>query len=739
MSRIRSRHKTLKTFDQVKEVVQWCKDTGYCSHDFETKAEGPYGPSLDREKQPNGPMYEEDEPTMVSLCFQPGLSYGVPLFHKESPFSRKEALQVIQYIGEHLIINPHISKICWNLKFEYRWWLRYGFTPLGELHDGMLMKYLLDEERPHGLKPFVQTFFPDFGGYDDEVDKLKSKYKGWGNIPLKPLSKYCCLDSDLTFRIVLFLEPKLIRGKFYQLYRNMCMMQTRVLAESESMGMLVDRPYLQGIVNEYEVKIRKNKRRLLRHPLIEKFQRWRRKQKCKKLIREMKSEIKSIKLDSTRTSQSKATLIRNREEKIMRYVAGNLQTKKEIVEDFNPNSPDQLVDLLFRSPRGFNFDIVKYTLDDHKQPTNRPSTDEEVLLELQKKDKSKFIEQLLHHREITKLHSTYMVAPLYRLTKKSVLHSSFLIHGTVTGRLSSKNINMQNIPRDTTSSVVKRMFIPPPGHLLLEVDYGQAELRVVAEMAKDKALIEIFKKGYNVHLATGLKIIHEFQRYEEIKKLLKNPDHPDLVKWEKVKKRGKVLNFSILYLQSDEMTADQMGCDIDEAVEMKEEWFNAFAQIKPWMKQQEIFVKKHGYVMNLFGRKRRLPDIYDPRKGVQNKAIRDAVNAPIQGASSDFTQFSTIILREKIKTGELKLTNDPYWNKQAYTVHDSIGFYIEPKFIEKAVPIIESVCSDPETEKYFGFKMHHVKMKVSAELGTSWGTLREYNTNEDYMSWLNKK
>lgn len=732
-----SKYKILRTRKQVLRLIEYCKMTKHASIDFETKAEGPQGKMTGGDdKMPTGPQYEEDEPTGLGISFQPGSAFFIPLFHFESPFSRVEAKKLLKLIGREIIGNPDIVKIAWNFKFEYRWFLRYGIHPRGILLDGMLCKYLLDEEKPFGLKDFVANHIPDFANYEDEIDELRKKYRYWSAIPLQPLAKYCCIDCDVTLRATLLLEQSCIKKGFYPLLRNMCMMQMRTLAESESMGMLVDREYLEATVKRQGKEIELNEQNLLQRKVIRKFQRWRVKQHIKKLIEQVQSEIIDLQEESDKTGKDVRRQIANREEKISRYIAGNLVTKKEVVGEFNFNSPNQLVDLFFNSPAGFKFKVVKFTKDDRKQDTDRPSTDEEVLLALAKKDKTGFMTGLLKHREMQKLYSTYMVAPLYRLTKYNTLHCSYLIHGTVTGRLSSKNINMQNIPRDTTSSLIKRMFIPPPGHLLLEVDYGQAELRVVAELAGCKALIDIFNNNYNVHLATGCKIMNAMDKYEEAKKILKMDDHPDKLFWEKQKKKGKVLNFSILYLQSDEMTADQMGVKVHEAAEFKEAWFKAFPEIRRWMKGQEKFLRINGFVYNMFGRKRRLPDIYEMNKGSQNKAIRDCINAPIQGASSDFTQLSTIIIRERIKQGLLKLSDDPAWQAQAYTVHDSIGFYIMPQYIHEAAKQITEICSDPETEKYFGFKMQKVKMKVSPEIGINWGKLLDYNPEEDYSKLL---
>lgn len=740
--KLKSRYKIVKTLEEVYQVIKWCKQTRYCSFDFETKADGPYGPTVSDDKKPTGPQYKEDEPTTISITFQIGSSYVIPLFHFESPFTRKEAKEILILIGREIMEDQEVVKVGYNLKFEYRWFIRYGIFFKGICLDMMLAKYLLDEERPNDLKSLVAVKIPQYAAYEDEIHALVRKSGGWAKIPLKPLCKYNAIDSNVTLMLVNLLEKKLIKNNFYKLFRNMCMMQVRVLAESESMGVNVDVPYLKNLIKETGVDIGNKLHKLIHRKSVRRFQRWRIQQKIKKLMKETQAEIALIRAGKPVGKKKELyanpeRAIKNREQKLSNYISGNLKTKKERVEEFNPGSPDQVVDFLYLSPKGLNLDIVKFTKDkETKRDTDRPSTDEEALLELEKKDKSGFITALLKYREITKLYSTYMVAMEYRLTSKNKVHPSYLIHGTVTGRLSSKNPNFQNIPRDITASAIKRMFIPPPGHVLVEVDYGQAELRVVAEMSGDKAMIDIFKKGYNVHVATGCKLVNQFDRYEEVKKILKDPNHKEFIYWEKQKKKGKVLNFSILYLQSDEMTANQMGVKVHEAKQFKEDWFAAFPGIKKWMAGQERFVKKHGFVMNLFGRKRRLPDIFSDNKGKANKSIRDAVNAPIQGASSDFTQFATVILREKIIKGELELTDVITYLPQVYTVHDSIGFYVMPKYLHAAVPIITDVCSDPETLEYFGFEMKEVKMKVSPEVGKHWGGLIEYKETEDYTKWL---
>lgn len=732
-----TRYIVVSKFDQVKKLVAYCKATRYASLDFETFAGGPHGYTISDDGLPTGPQYEEDQPSVLGISFQPYSSWVIPLFHFQSPFSKSEALLIIKYLARNILEDRNIVKVAYNLKFEARWFLRYGYRFKGTCLDVMGMKYLLNEERPNDLKSLVAAKIPKYAGYEDEVRDTIRKYGGWHKVPMNILAPYNAMDTDVTLRLVSLLEKKLIKFGFYKLFRSMFMMQTRVLAESESMGLCVDVPYLKKIIVETDATIKKKHKSLMAHKRIVGFQQWRVDNHVRKLIKECKEEIEKIESGELEYAKPEQA-IRNREEKISRYIAGTLVTKKEKLEYFNPASVPQMIDFLYKSKAGLRLPILKYTKDKKtKKETTNPSTDEETLLKLKRKDKSGFIGTLLEYREITKLYSTYMVAIDYRLTKQNRVHGSFLIHGTVTGRLSSKNPNLQNIPRDTTSSLIKTMYVPPPGHLLFEVDYGQAELRVAAELAQDEAMLDIFKRNYNIHVATAAKLNHKYDEYNQIKGILGDPKHKDNLFWEKQKKKGKVLNFSILFGQSDFETAQQMDCSVDEAREFKAEWFRQFPGIKKLMKKVERFVEEHGYVKSMFGRKRRLPDIYSPSSGHRNKALRDAINAPIQGASSDYTQLSTIEIRERTLMGDLIMTDNLDFLPQAYTVHDSIGFYIMPKYIHTAVPKVLDIMANTPTLKYFDFEMKRVKMKASPEIGITWGGLQEYNPWTNYEKLLN--
>lgn len=304
---------------------------------------------------------------------------------------------------------------------------------------------------------------------------------------------------------------------------------------------------------------------------------------------------------------------------------------------------------------------------------------------------------------------------------------SFLANGLVAHNCVEPNL--QNIPRDTTASDIKRMFIVPDGYILLEVDYSQAELRIIAEMSEDPSMIEIFRKNHNIHVATACKMFKG--QYEEVKAILKDSNHPDWLKWEKQKKIGKSLNFSIIYQQGDKATAETLGVSEKKAAKFKDEWYAQFPKVKKWLKKQKNYAREHEYVYNFFGRKRRLYDINSSRFGLRSEAERQAINAPVQGSSGDFTLFSQVVIREEIMRGNL-----PSDLSHLYTVHDSIGYAIRPEDVHKTVPKLIKICDNPETMEFFGFKMKHVTMKVSAELGLHWADLKEYDPWTNYKNLL---
>lgn len=1050
------------TMADVKKVVEYCKVTGYCAHDYETSGH--------HSSNPNG------FPTCISIAFQPGYAYVIPLAHKDSPNKKGDKwLKILKYIGRELIQNDRITKVAHNFKFEHGWWLKYGIKPRGVILDTMLLKYLLNEQRPHDLKSLAYSFFPEYANYSikgEETERTpEDTVKFWTNVPLETLAPYNALDSDLCLRLAIYLESRVRELGFYQLYRNLLEMASYNLAEVESRGYWVDRPYLDGLVESYKIKIEEAEKKMYSVPSLVKYNKKRLKAAKKALLGNLleQIEIKTNELDETEDKRKASSLqrsITNLQKKYDNYSAGVGITKSDqkTLEPLNLKSVKQLIDFLYYNRYGLKLPIIKYTEDKKtKKPTNNPATSEDVLLELREKDETGFIDTLLKYREMTKLYSTYIVGIRDVLNPDNTLHGSFLIHGcvtedtvlvgkerdivigdiapkevgvkdvvkdniyvlthagtweqvthtinkgvldtyrvttdrgdvlectkyhklltprgfkpiwkiakydldvimhdvprldiqpvevgkkygevvfkeipnwpgylassegkifsvkipgaqgmldynnphemvprvqksgnrlhsrvglrngtgikkmlpvsrlvwsafnnasipdgyvidhidcnplnnipenlqcitysentkraykntrtaftngaingktvldtqtvgqilldhregltqgqivekygisqaqvrrvingeswkyiyltkirveyigkktimdlsvndkhsyvtrsnymscnTVTGRLSSRNPNLQNMPRDTTASDIKQMFVCPPGKVMMQLDYSAAEFRVVAGWSQDKQMLEWFRVGHDIHLATACKKYGE--DYDEINKIYSNEDDPNYKEWKVKRKQAKTIGFGILYQQGpnhlkESLSTDKHKATKEEALEFLEEWFEIFPGVKRFVKKQMKFAEKHGYVLSPFGRKRRLPDAKNKRdRGKHAKALRDAINAPIQGTASDFALFSSILIREKIMRGEL-----PSSIEQIGTIHDSLMFYLDPKDMnDKVVDQLFDICRDPDTQKYFGFKLKGITMAVDFELGLRWSKLRGYERGTDY-------
>lgn len=1050
------------TMADVKKVVEYCKVTGYCAHDYETSGH--------HSSNPNG------FPTCISIAFQPGYAYVIPLAHKDSPNKKgNKWLKILKYIGRELIQNDRITKVAHNFKFEHGWWLKYGIKPRGVILDTMLLKYLLNEQRPHDLKSLAYSFFPEYANYSikgEETERTpEDTVKFWTNVPLETLAPYNALDSDLCLRLAIYLESRVRELGFYQLYRNLLEMASYNLSEVESRGYWVDRPYLDGLVESYKIKIEEAEKKMYSVPSLVKYNKKRLKAAKKALLGNLleQIEIKTNELDETEDKRKASSLqrsITNLQKKYDNYSAGVGITKSDqkTLEPLNLKSVKQLIDFLYYNKYGLKLPIIKYTEDKKtKKPTNNPSTSEDVLLELREKDETGFIDTLLKYREMTKLYSTYIVGIRDVLNPDNTLHGSFLIHGcvtedtvlvgkerdivigdiapkevgvkdvvkdniyvlthagtweqvthtinkgvldtyrvttdrgdvlectkyhklltprgfkpiwkiakydldvimhdvsrldiqpvevgkkygevvfkeipnwpgylassegkifsvkipgaqgmldynnphemvprvqksgnrlhsrvglrngtgikkmlpvsglvwsafnnasipdgyvidhidcnplnnipenlqcitysenakraykntrtaftngaingktvldtqtvgqilldhregltqgqivekygisqaqvrrvingeswkyiyltkirveyigkktimdlsvndkhsyvtrsnyvscnTVTGRLSSRNPNLQNMPRDTTASDIKQMFVCPPGKVMMQLDYSAAEFRVVAGWSQDKQMLEWFRVGHDIHLATACKKYGE--DYDEINKIYSNEDDPNYKEWKVKRKQAKTIGFGILYQQGpnhlkESLSTDKHKATKEEALEFLEEWFEIFPGVKRFVNKQMKFAEKHGYVLSPFGRKRRLPDAKNKRdRGKHAKALRDAINAPIQGTASDFALFSSILIREKIMRGEL-----PSSIEQIGTIHDSLMFYLDPKDMnDKVVDQLFDICRDPDTQKYFGFKLKGITMAVDFELGLRWSKLRGYERGTDY-------
>lgn len=699
-----SRYAIIKSFSQVKKLVKACLKTGIASIDYETNAEGIYNKTF--------------RPTILSVTFQVGSGVSIPLCHHE--YDNPNWKKWLLYFGRKVVENPKVTKVGWNLKFDLQIFELYGIYVRGTVLDGMLMKYLLNEERPNDLKSMVRRYLPEHGDYEkaDKFDKIP-----WDKKPLEQLCKYGCQDTDYTLRLSMFFENKLIEIGMYPLLRHLIMPASRVLQHAEKTGLYLDRKFNQELLESYKPKIDQATSGCLNLPRVKRFSRWLIQERISKYISSIERELEDLDYSDPKDARK----IASREQKISNIRAGVFTTKKELelTRDINLGSPVDLPMLLY-SEKGFKFPIIKYTKDKTtNRDTDKPSTDEDTLVELRlsiknpESPKAIFLDNLLSLRGLKKMYTTYIEGWHDKVQDDSKLHGRFLIHGTTSGRLSSQEPNLQQIPKTSVDPNIKKQLVAPDGKLYMALDYSQAELRIMAHLSGDETYLEAFANGQDPHLAIAAKKYGI--PYEDADKIYSDEQHPDYKLWKNRRKQAKQICFGIIYgiqakLLSVKLSDPKAGLIVtpEEAQQQLNEFFHEHPKIKKFMERQEKILVKQGYIKTLFGRKRRLPQIYSENSAEAAYAVRLSVNTPCQSAASDMTLFASILNYWKMRQGKL-----PFM-PETCTVHDAVYYLATPEEINTwVVHSIWDTCRNPETRKYFGFNIDDVDMSMDITIGRS--------------------
>lgn len=699
-----SRYDIIKSFSQVKRLVKACLKTGIASVDFETNAEGIYNKTF--------------KPTILSVTFQVGSGVSIPLCHHE--YENPHWKRWLKYFGRKVVENPNITKVGWNLKFDLQIFELYGIYVRGTVLDGMLMKYLLNEEKPNDLKSMVRRYLPEHGDYEksEKFDKIP-----WDKKPLEPLCKYGCQDTDYALRLAMFFESKLIEIGMYPLFRHLIMPASRVLQHAEKTGLYLDRKFNQELLESYKPKIEQATSNCLNLPRVKKFSRWLVQERISKYLASIESELENLDYNSPKDARK----IASREQKISNIRAGVFTTKKELelTREVNLGSTIDLPLLLY-SEKGFKFPIIKYTKDKKtNRDTDKPSTDEDTLVELRltvknpENPKAIFLDNLLELRGLKKMYTTYIEGWHDKVQDDDRIHGQFKIIGTTSGRLSSSEPNLQQIPKTSVDANIKKQLVAPNGKLYMALDYSQAELRIMAHLSGDETYLEAFAKGQDPHLAIAANKYGV--SYDEANKAYSDEQHPDYKLWKNRRKQAKQICFGIIYgiqkkLLAVKLSDPKAGIIVtpDEAQQQLNEFFQEHPKIKKFMINQEKVLIKHGYIKSLFGRKRRLPQVYSDNEQEAAYAVRLSVNMPCQSAASDMTLFASILNYWKMRQGIL-----PYM-PETCTVHDAVYYLADPQDVNVWVVYnIWETCRNPDTKKYFGFEINDVSMSMDITIGRS--------------------
>ena len=349
--------------------------------------------------------------------------------------------------------------------------------------------------------------------------------------------------------------------------------------------------------------------------------------------------------------------------------------------EFNISSPKQVGEVLF--------DKLKITDKAKKTKTGQYVTSEEVLESL--KNKHQIVEKILDYRGLKKLLSTYIDAlPQLINPRTGKIHTSFNQTVTATGRLSSSNPNLQNIPiRNEDGKEIRKAFIPEEGCEFFSADYSQIELRIMAHLSGDKNMIEAFQEGDDIHASTASKVykigLDEVTREQRSK--------------------AKTANFGIIYGISVFGLAERMNVPRSEAKELIEGYFQTYPQVKEYMDMSIAKARENGYIETIFGRKRFLPDISSHNAVVRGYAERNAINAPIQGSAADIIKVAMINIYQRFKDENIR-------SKMILQVHDELNFSVYPEEKEKVQNIVIE-----EMEKAYAMQ---VPLRADCGWGKNW-------------------
>ena len=330
---------------------------------------------------------------------------------------------------------------------------------------------------------------------------------------------------------------------------------------------------------------------------------------------------------------------------------------QEAGEKFNISSPKQVGDILF--------DKMKIVEKAKKTKTGQYVTSEEVLQQL--KSKAPIVEKILNYRGMKKLLSTYIDAlPKLINPRTGHIHTSFNQALTATGRLSSSDPNLQNIPiRTEDGKEIRRCFIPEEGCKFFSADYSQIELRIMAHLSEDENMMEAFRSGFDIHRATAAKIWHE-----DINEVSDSQ-----------RKKAKQANFGIIYGITTYGLAQRMEIPNGEAQQLIADYFKTFPKVKEYMELSKEAAREKGYAETIFGRRRYLPDINSQNGTVRGFAERNAINAPIQGSEADIIKVAMIRIHRRFQQDGIR-------SKMILQVHDELNFSVYPEEQEQVERIV---------------------------------------------------
>lgn len=655
--------------------------------------------------------------SVVSLACHVDRGYAIMFNHDEVPWTDEDRYRVVVEGLKPLFTHPKVKLRWHNGKFDARWVKAgLGFWPRDQVEDTMLAHYSVDENMEHGLKALA-LMYTDMGDYDAELDRYLStqdhpERPRYDLVPCNLLGKYAAMDSVATrklskaIKILAAEQDDHVRALAYRVLPA----ASAIAARLEFAGMAIDLDYARNkAMPHLQREEEKSLAAIMSDPIVRRFIRDKEEGKRAKMVRPKPIEVK-------------------------RYFQFSLDSSKQMTE-------------LLYGERYYNHEVKVLT------ESGTPSSDKEAITELIK-DGSPIAKALQEYRLDQKLRATYAEPVVQKCVDQgdNILHAGLLIHGTVTGRASTRDPNLQSTP-NKGASVIKRMMVSRYGDegCIVQFDYSQIELRILAAISGDPSMIKAYANGEDLHTIAACMI---FGTTVE--------EHKALPKDEQKRRRtvAKRINFGIAYgigapgIQHS-LKADGVTVTVEEAKGFLDVFYRKFPRVAKWIEKVEASTEDDFFSRSLFGRRRRVEQIRSFDKDTKSSAKRQAVNHVIQSTAADFTWTSLILMDQEIclrsgKPAHLVLPTieprtfpvDPRWKKVhlILQVHDSIladcplsmagevvdMFYRTMPHIVDLAPLVWG----PQVTELLK-PMRKVKPEVDGEVGSSWRDAYKVKTGAD--------
>ena len=538
-----------------------------------------------------------------------GISFAIDnheAWYVPIPADQVKAREIVDMLRP-ILENEAVEKIAQNAKFDYSMLKRYGVEVSDPLFDTMIAHYLLQPEMQHNMDYLSEVYLKYRPIPTSDLINTKAKKSSESLFDFDEEEKPQTMREVPVDKVMQYCcEDSDVTLQLYKVFKNEL--------KKEKLEKLF-----------YEIEM----------PLV-------------KVLADM--ELTGVRIDVAALKESEGILnqeLKNIEARITE-LAGH---------PFNPLSPKAVGTVLF--------DEMKLDPKAKKTKSGQYTTSEEVLQKL--RDKSPIIDEILNYRGVKKLLSTYIEALPQEINHRTGrIHAQFNQTVTATGRLSSSNPNLQNIPiRDELGRELRKAFIPDEGEVFFSADYSQIELRLMAHLSQDPNMTEAFLSGEDIHTATAAKIYH--LPVGEVTKLQRT--------------KAKTANFGIIYGISVFGLASRLNIPRSEAKQLIDGYFVTYPKVQEYMNKSIEVAREKGYVETLFGRKRVLADISSANATVRGYAERNAINAPIQGTAADIIKIAMVRIAQRIRKEKLNA-------KLLIQVHDELNFSVPQNELEKLQALV---------------------------------------------------